>query len=125
VLVVEDSLVAAEMHRGILSGAGYDVGITQDGVEALDRLRREDWDLVVTDVDMPRMNGVDLITQMRADPRLRRTPVIVVSSRDSGDHRQRGLDAGADAYVSKGEFDQEMVLQAVRLLIAGRAGGGQ
>jgi two-component system sensor histidine kinase and response regulator WspE len=125
VLVVEDSLVAAEMHRGILSGAGYDVGITQDGVEALDRLRREDWDLVVTDVDMPRMNGVDLITQMRTDPRLRRTPVIVVSSRDSGDHRQRGLDAGADAYVSKGEFDQEMVLQAVRLLIAGRAGGGQ
>jgi chemotaxis protein histidine kinase CheA/CheY-like chemotaxis protein len=120
VLVVEDSLVAAEMHRGILSGAGYEVGLAQDGVDALERLRREEWDLVVTDVDMPRMDGVDLVTQMRTDPRLRRTPVIVVSSRDSGDHRQRGLDAGADAYVSKGEFDQEMVLQAVRLLIAGR-----
>ena len=122
VLVVEDSLVAAEMHRGILSGAGYEVGVAHDGVEALERLRREDWDLVVTDVDMPRMNGVDLITQMRSDPGLRRTPVIVVSSRDSGDHRDRGLEAGADAYVSKGEFDQDMVLQAVQLLIAGRAG---
>jgi two-component system sensor histidine kinase and response regulator WspE len=74
---------------------------------------------------MPRMNGIDLIVQMRTDPRLRHTPVIVVSSRDSGDYRQRGLDAGADAFVSKGEFDQEMVLQAVRLLIAGRDGARQ
>jgi chemotaxis protein histidine kinase CheA len=123
VLVVEDSLVAAEMHRGILSDAGYHVGIAQDGVEALDLLARGDWSLVVTDVDMPRMNGIDLIVNMRLDARLRHTPVIVVSSRDSGDHRQRGLDAGADAYVTKGEFDQETVLKAVRLLIAGREGG--
>jgi chemotaxis protein histidine kinase CheA len=122
VLVVEDSLVAAEMHRGILNGAGYEVGIAQDGVEAMEWLRRAEWDLVVTDVDMPRMNGIELISRMRTDPRLRHTPVIVVSSRDSGDFRQRGLDAGANAFVSKGDFDQEMVLQAVRLLIAGREG---
>jgi two-component system chemotaxis sensor kinase CheA len=125
VLVVEDSLVAAEMHRGILSDAGYHVGIAQDGVEALDLLARGEWNLVVTDVDMPRMNGIDLIVNMRLDARLRHTPVIVVSSRDSGDHRQRGLDAGADAYVSKGEFDQQNVLQAVRLLITGRDGSRQ
>ena len=123
VLVVEDSLVAAEMHRGILAGAGYEIGMAQDGLDAIEQLRRGEWDLVVTDIDMPRMNGIDLISQMRTDPRLRHTPVIVVSSRDSGDFRQRGLDAGADAFVSKGEFDQEMVLQAVRLLIAGRSGG--
>lgn len=123
VLVVEDSLVAAEMHRGILAGAGYEIGMAQDGVEAIEQLRRGEWDLVVTDIDMPRMNGIELISRMRTDPRLRHTPVIVVSSRDSGDFRQRGLDAGADAFMSKGEFDQEMVLQAVRLLIAGRAGG--
>jgi chemotaxis protein histidine kinase CheA len=125
VLVVEDSLVAAEMHRGILAGAGYEIGMAQDGVEAMELLRQGEWDLVVTDIDMPRMNGIDLISQMRTDPRLRRTPVIVVSSRDSGDYRQRGLDAGADAFVSKGEFNQEMVLQAVRLLMAGRDGGRQ
>ena len=125
VLVVEDSLVAAEMHRGILAGAGYEIGMAQDGVEAIEQLRRGEWDLVVTDIDMPNMNGIELITQMRTDPRLRHTPVIVVSSRDSGDYRQRGLDAGADAFVSKGEFDQEMVLQAVRLLMAGRDGGRQ
>ena len=125
VLVVEDSLVAAEMHRGILAGAGYEIGMAQDGVDAIEQLRRGDWDLVVTDIDMPNMNGIELITHMRTDPRLRHTPVIVVSSRDSGDYRQRGLDAGADAFVSKGEFDQEMVLQAVRLLMAGRDGDRQ
>ena len=125
VLVVEDSLVAAEMHRGILAGAGYQIGMAQDGVDAIEQLRRGEWDLVVTDIDMPRMNGIELISQMRTDPRLRHTPVIVVSSRDSGDYRQRGLDAGADAFVSKGDFDQEMVLQAVRLLMAGRDGGRQ
>jgi chemotaxis protein histidine kinase CheA len=125
VLVVEDSLVAAEMHRGILAGAGYEIGMAQDGLEAIELLRRGDWDLVVTDIDMPNMNGIELITHMRTDARLRHTPVIVVSSRDSGDFRQRGLDAGADAFVSKGEFDQEMVLQAVRLLMGGREGGRQ
>ena len=122
VLVVEDSLVAAEMHRGILAGAGYEIGMAQDGLDAIEQLRRGQWDLVVTDIDMPRMNGIELISQMRTDPRLRHTPVIVVSSRDSGDYRQRGLDAGADAFVSKGDFDQEMVLQAVRLLMSGRDG---
>ncbi len=122
VLVVEDSLVAAEMHRGILSDAGYLVGVAHDGVEAMELLARGDWNLVVTDVDMPRMNGIDLIVNMRLDSRLHHTPVIVISSRDSGDHRKRGFDAGADAYVFKGEFDQETVLKAVRLLIAGREG---
>ena len=71
VLVVEDSLVAAEMHRGILSGAGYDVEIAHDGVEALEVLRRGDWDLVITDVDMPNMDGFELTAHLRADPRLR------------------------------------------------------
>lgn len=123
VLVVEDSLVAAEMHRGILAGAGYHVEIAQDGVEALELLRRREWDLVITDVDMPNMNGVELTAHLRADPRLRRLPVIIVSSRDSGDNRKTGFDAGADAYLAKGEFDQNEILELVRRFIAhGREG---
>jgi len=123
VLVVEDSLVAAEMHRGILAGAGYHVEIAQDGVEALEMLRGRQWDLVITDVDMPNMNGVELTVHLRADPRLRRLPVIIVSSRDSGDHRRTGFDAGADAYLAKGEFDQNEILELVRRFIAhGREG---
>jgi chemotaxis protein histidine kinase CheA/CheY-like chemotaxis protein len=123
VLVVEDSLVAAEMHRGILAGAGYHVEVAQDGVEALEMLRGRQWDLVITDVDMPNMNGVELTAHLRADPRLRRLPVIIVSSRDSGDHRRTGFDAGADAYLAKGEFDQNEILELVRRFIAhGREG---
>lgn len=123
VLVVEDSLVAAEMHRGILAGAGYQVEIAHDGVEALEMLRGRQWDLVITDVDMPNMNGVELTAHLRADPRLRRLPVIIVSSRDSGDHRRTGFDAGADAYLAKGEFDQNQILELVRRFIAhGREG---
>jgi CheY-like chemotaxis protein/chemotaxis signal transduction protein len=123
VLVVEDSLVAAEMHRGILAGAGYHVEIAHDGVEALEMLRGRQWDLVITDVDMPNMNGVELTAHLRADPRLRRLPVIIVSSRDSGDHRRTGFDAGADAYLAKGEFDQNEILALVRRFIAhGREG---
>lgn len=123
VLVVEDSLVAAEMHRGILAGAGYQVEIAHDGVEALELLRRRDWDLVITDVDMPNMDGVELTAHLRADPRLRHLPVIIVSSRDSGDHRRTGIDAGADAYLGKGAFDQNEILELVRRFIAhGREG---
>jgi two-component system chemotaxis sensor kinase CheA len=123
VLVVEDSLVAAEMHRGILAGAGYPVEVAQDGVEALEMLRGRQWDLVITDVDMPNMNGVELTAHLRADPRLRRLPVIIVSSRDSGDNRRKGFDAGADAYLAKGEFDQNEILELVRKFIAhGREG---
>jgi CheY-like chemotaxis protein len=123
VLVVEDSLVAAEMHRGILAGAGYQVEIAHDGVEALEMLRGRQWDLVITDIDMPNMNGVELTAHLRADPRLRRLPVIIVSSRDSGDHRRTGFDAGADAYLAKGEFDQNQILELVRRFIAhGREG---
>jgi two-component system chemotaxis sensor kinase CheA len=123
VLVVEDSLVAAEMHRGILAGAGYHVEIAHDGVEALEMLRGRQWDLVITDVDMPNMNGVELTAHLRADPRLRRLPVIIVSSRDSGDHRRTGFDAGADAYLAKGEFDQNEILALVHRFIAhGREG---
>jgi chemotaxis protein histidine kinase CheA len=123
ILVVEDSLVAAEMHRGILAGAGYHVEVAQDGVEALEMLRGRQWDLVITDVDMPNMNGVELTAHLRADPRLRRLPVIIVSSRDSGDHRRTGFDAGADAYLAKGEFDQNEILELVRRFIAdGREG---
>ena len=118
VLVVEDSLVAAEMHRGILFGAGYLVEVAHDGVEALELLRGRDWDLVITDVDMPQMNGVELTVHLRADPRLRGLPVIIVSSRDSGDHRRIGFEAGADAYLAKGEFDQNDFLELVRRFLA-------
>jgi two-component system chemotaxis sensor kinase CheA len=117
VLVVDDSLVAGELQKNILSAAGYESEIASDGVEALEFLHSKDWDLVVADVDMPRMSGFELTERMRADERFRDIPVVIVTSRDTIDDRRRGFEAGADAYVLKREFDQSHLLDTVRRLI--------
>ena len=117
VLVVDDSLVAGELQKNILLAAGYESEIASDGVEALEFLHRKDWDLVVADVDMPRMTGFELTERLRADEQLRNIPVIIVTSRDAIDDRRRGFEAGADAYVLKREFDQSQLLDTVRRLI--------
>ena len=121
VLVVDDSLVAGELQKNILLAAGYESEIATDGVEALESLHHKDWDLVVADVDMPRMNGFELTERMRADERFRDIPVIMVTSRDTVDDRRRGFEVGADAYVLKREFDQTQLLDTVRRLIGGGA----
>ena len=110
VLVVDDSLVAGELQKNILLAAGYESEIASDGVEALECLHRKDWDLVVADVDMPRMTGFELTEHIRADERFRDIPVIIVTSRDTVDDRRRGFEVGADAYVLKREFDQAQLL---------------
>jgi two-component system, chemotaxis family, sensor kinase CheA len=120
VLVVDDSLVAAELQKNILIAAGYESEIAADGVEALECLRQKEWDLVLADVDMPRMNGFDLTERIRADEGLRDIPVIIVSSRDTADARRLGFEVGADAYILKREFDQTQLLETVRRL-TGRA----
>ena len=117
VLVVDDSLVAGELQKNILLAAGYESEIASDGVEALECLRRKEWDLVVADVDMPRMTGFELTERIRADEQLRDIPVIIVTSRDTIDDRRRGFEVGADAYVLKREFDQSQLLDTVRRLI--------
>jgi two-component system, chemotaxis family, sensor kinase CheA len=122
VLVVDDSLVAGELQKNILLAAGYESEIAGDGIEALECLRQKDWDLVIADVDMPRMNGFDLTERIRSDDRFRDIPVIIVTSRDTMDDRRRGFEAGADAYVLKREFDQGQLLDTVRRLI-GRSTG--
>jgi len=117
VLVVDDSLVASELQRNILIAAGYEAEIGQDGAEALELLRQKPWDLVIADIDMPRVNGFELTERMRADEKFRDIPVIIVTARDSMEDRKRGFEAGADAYVLKREFDQSQLLDTVRRLI--------
>jgi two-component system chemotaxis sensor kinase CheA len=117
VLVVEDSLVAAELQKGILLAAGYEAAIAQDGVQALEMLLQTRCDLVIADVDMPRMDGFELTARLRADERFRHLPVIIVTARDASEDRRRGFEAGADAYVMKREFDQNQLLDTVRRLI--------
>jgi two-component system, chemotaxis family, sensor kinase CheA len=117
VLVVDDSAVTRTLEKGILEAAGYQVRVAPDGAAALELLRREPCDLVVTDVEMPRLDGFALTAEVRADDRLRDLPVVLVTSLASEDDRRRGVEAGADAYIVKGAFDQDRLLETIRRLI--------
>jgi two-component system chemotaxis sensor kinase CheA len=120
VLVVEDSPVAGELLRTILTGSGYEVELAGDGLEAFDGLGRTLCDLVIADVDMPHLNGFEFTRRLRADARSQNIPVIIVTSHDSVEDRQRGFDVGANAFIVKREFDQEQFLATVRRLISPR-----
>ena len=103
--------------KGILESAGYNVKIAVDGMEAFTLLRAERFDLVVSDVEMPRLNGFDLTARIRADKKLAELPVVLVTALETREDRERGIDAGANAYLVKSSFDQSNLLEAVRRLI--------
>ena len=117
ILVVDDSLTTRTLERYILEAAGYEVAVAGDGAEALAVLQTAGCDLLVSDVEMPRVDGVALTELIRLDPKLRALPVILVTTRESAADRQRGLEAGADAYIVKSSFDQDHLLRAIAELI--------
>jgi two-component system chemotaxis sensor kinase CheA len=124
VMVVDDALIVRELQRSILERGGYSVRAASDGVEALAMLAEQPADLVVTDVEMPNLDGLTLIRTIRAHPRLANIPVLIVSSHASEDDHQLGLDAGADGYIVKTSFDEAGLLNAVSQLL-GRLGNGK
>jgi two-component system chemotaxis sensor kinase CheA len=117
ILLAEDTVTTRALERSILEAAGYTVAVAVDGTDAWQQLQRDGADLVVSDVDMPRMSGFELCRRIRASARLRELPVILVTSLDSRDDRQRGLEAGADAYVIKAEFQQGTLLDTIARLL--------
>jgi two-component system chemotaxis sensor kinase CheA len=117
VLVVDDALMVRELQRSILERGGYTVRTATDGAEALAMLIDEPSDLVVTDVEMPNLDGLQLIASIRAHPRLGNIPILIVSSHASEEDHQRGLDAGADGYIVKAAFDEAGLLSAVSRLL--------
>ncbi|MDE1166036.1 MAG: hybrid sensor histidine kinase/response regulator [Pseudomonas sp.] len=122
VLVVDDSLTVRELQRKLLSHRGYEVAVAVDGMDGWNALRSEDFDLLITDIDMPRMDGIELVTLLRRDTRLQSLPVMVVSYKDREEDRRRGLDAGADYYLAKASFHDDALLDAVVELIGGAQG---
>jgi two-component system chemotaxis sensor kinase CheA len=116
ILVAEDSITSRMLLKGILEGAGYSVKTAVDGMDAFTLLRAERFDLVVSDVEMPRLNGFDLTARIRADRKLAETPVILVTALASREDRERGIDVGANAYLVKSSFDQSNLLETVRQL---------
>lgn len=113
VLVVDDSLTVRELERKLLDHAGYAVDVAVDGMDGWNAARTGHFDLLVTDIDMPRMDGIELVMLIKKDPNLKHLPVMIVSYKDREEDRRRGLEAGADYYLTKGSFHDETLLQAV------------
>jgi two-component system chemotaxis sensor kinase CheA len=117
VLVVDDSLTTRMLEQSILESAGYVVDLAVSGEEALEKARAAPYALFLVDVEMPGMDGFAFIERIRADPRLRDVPSILVTSRMSPEDRQRGREVGAQGYVVKSEFDQGVLLERIRTLV--------
>jgi len=117
ILIVDDSLTVRELERKILDSRGYEVEVAVNGMDGWNAVRTGHFDLIISDVDMPRMDGIELVTLMKKDASLKSMPVMIVSYKDREEDRQRGLEAGADYYLTKGSFHDETLVNAVRDLI--------
>jgi two-component system, chemotaxis family, sensor kinase CheA len=118
ILIVEDSFTVRELQRSILEAAGYPVVTARDGREGLDQLAAHpDVAMVLTDLEMPEVNGLELTRAIRADPAHSALPVVIVTSRSADEDRRRGIEAGADAYMAKQSFDQQTLLATVHRLV--------
>ncbi len=117
ILVVEDSITSRSLLKNILEAAGYSITTAVDGIDAYTTLKTGTFDLIVSDVEMPRMDGFDLTARVRADKQLSQLPVVLVTALESREHRERGIDVGANAYIVKSSFDQSNLLEVVRRLI--------
>ncbi len=117
VLVVDDSLTVRELEKKLLQTKGYEVEVAVDGMDAWNAARSGHFDLIVTDVDMPRMDGIELVTLIKKDSTLKSVPTIIVSYKDRAEDRSRGLEAGAEYYLAKASFHDDALLEAVVNLI--------
>lgn len=117
ILVVDDSITVREMERKLLENRGYLVDTAVNGVEGWNAVRTNEYDLVISDIDMPRMNGIELVKQIKNNPRLSSLPVIIISYRDREEDKIQGLEAGADYYLTKSSFHDDTLINAVIDLI--------
>lgn len=117
VLVVEDSITSRMLIKTILESAGYRVGVAVDGIDGYTALKAESYDCLVSDIEMPRMNGFELTEKVRMDPALSRLPVILVTSLESREHKEKGIEVGANAYIMKSSFAQSNLLETIRRFI--------
>src|SRR3569833_1020373 len=117
ILVVDDSITVREVERKLLETSGYEVEVAVDGMDGWNALRESEFELVITDIDMPRMDGIELVRMIRQDTKYQALPVMIVSYKDREEDRYRGLEAGADYYLTKGSFHDETLREAVMVLI--------
>jgi two-component system chemotaxis sensor kinase CheA len=117
VLVVDDSLTSRMLEQSILESAGYDVELSASAEEALGKAQAKPHSLFIVDIEMPGMDGFEFVERTRSDPVLRHTPAILVTSLATAEHRRRGEEVGARAYIVKSDFDERFLLETIRGLI--------
>jgi len=117
ILVVEDSITVREVERHFLQQAGYEVSTAVNGVDGLNKARAGNYDLIISDIDMPRMNGIEMISQLRELDKFKTIPIVVVSYKDRQEDRNAAMDAGANDYITKSEFDTDKMLELIKNLL--------
>lgn len=116
-LLVEDSIIIRTQMKRLLEGAGYEVTIAVDGLEGFNKLRRSNFDAVISDVEMPNLNGLQLTAKIRQYQEYSELPIILVTTLAKEEDKQRGAEAGANAYLTKGDFDQKILINTLKRLI--------
>lgn len=117
ILVVDDSITVREVECRLLRNQGYDVDAAVDGMDGWNAIRLGSYDLVVSDIDMPRMNGIELVRMIKSDEKLKALPVVIVSYKEREEDRQKGMEAGANYYLTKSSFHDETLINVVEELI--------
>lgn len=117
ILVVDDSLNTREIEKDLLEAWGYQVTLAEDGQDGLNKARAGEFDAILTDVEMPIMDGFTLTSHLREEERYQHTPIIIITSREKDSDRRRGIEVGADAYIVKGSFDQSSLIDTLRVLL--------
>lgn len=117
ILVIDDSVNTREIERNILESYGYRVDVAVDGLDGYEKAQGCRYDLIVTDIEMPRLDGFSLTEKLRREDDYKHTPIIIVSSRDRDEDKRRGMRVGASAYIVKGSFDQSNLLATIQALV--------
>ena len=117
ILVVDDSLTTRELERSILQASGYDVHVAVDGLDGLNKVSKRKFDLIISDVEMPRMNGFQMVETLKQNDHSKDIPVIMVTALQKDEEKRRGMEVGASAYIVKSSFDQSNLLETIQTLI--------
>jgi len=123
ILVVDDSVTVRQVQKRVLENYGYKVDTAINGVDAWNAISLKEYDLLITDIDMPKMNGLELIRLMRQEEKSKKIPIIIVSYKESEEDKERGLGAGANLYLTKSSFQDDSLVESVRKLIGQRGKG--
>jgi two-component system chemotaxis sensor kinase CheA len=117
ILIVDDSITTRELERSILESAGYDVYLAVDGLDGINKLSERNYDLIISDVEMPRMDGFQMVERIKQSDQYKNIPVVMVTALHKDEEKRRGIEVGAAAYIVKSTFDQTKLIDTIVTLI--------